>query len=130
MEIPNPLLQVNKTKKLFSITLFKDFPDQLRERRGLIPADKFPEGENKEAVVLNVTLTGAGGAALLRVGFGVLAVDDTLDFGFGDDAFLSQQGGKDFLQVVNVTLILLIVPPCCPPFLALHPSFFYFCFLY
>lgn len=35
-------------------------------------------------------LTGAGGAALLRVDFGVLAVDDTLDLRLGDHTFLSQ----------------------------------------
>lgn len=36
-----------------------------------------------------VLLTGAGGAALLGVDFGVLAVDDTLHLGLGDDTFLS-----------------------------------------
>lgn len=39
-------------------------------------------------------LTGAGGAALLRVDFGILAVDDTLHICLGDDTFLSQPGRK------------------------------------
>lgn len=40
--------------------------------------------------------TGAGGAALLGVSFGVLAVDDTLYLGLGDDTFLTASGYAGF----------------------------------
>lgn len=53
-------------------------------------------------LVLKFILTGAGGAALLWVVFGVFAVDDTLNFCFSDDTFLSQPSGKYFLQFVHL----------------------------
>lgn len=40
--------------------------------------------------------TGAGGAALLGVDLGVLAVDDTLNLRLGDDAFLTAPGYAGF----------------------------------
>lgn len=39
---------------------------------------------------------GAGGAALLGVDLGVLAVDDTLDLGLGDDSFLAASADAGF----------------------------------
>lgn len=45
-------------------------------------------------------LTGAGGAALLGVDFGVLAVDDTLHLCLGDDAFLSQKSSLYSVKMV------------------------------
>lgn len=40
--------------------------------------------------------TGAGGAALLWVDFGVLAMDDTLNVGLSDDTFLTTSGYAGF----------------------------------
>lgn len=58
--------------------------------------------------VIGFVLTGAGGAALLGVDFGVLAVDDTPYLRLSDDTFLSQPGGQQFLQFILETFLLTV----------------------
>lgn len=57
--------------------------------------------ENLTVTQTESVLTGAGGAALLGVDFGVLAVDHTLYIRLSDDTFLSQPAGKSFSQFVH-----------------------------
>lgn len=52
----------------------------------------------RQVYLTQSVLTGAGGAALLGVDFGVLAVDDTLHLRLSDDTFLSQPAGKELLE--------------------------------
>lgn len=68
-------------------------------------------------------LTGAGGAALLRVDFGVLAVDDTLDLRLGDHTFLPQAASTitSLVSAFKRLFLPLIRPPCFPSF---HFCFF------
>ena len=74
-------------------------------------------------------LTGAGGAALLRVDFGVLAVDDTLDLRLCDHTFLSQAARTttSLFSAFKILFPPLVRPPCSPSFhshLITYPHFF------
>lgn len=50
-----------------------------------------------------VILTGTGGAALLGVDFGILAVDNTLHFRLSDHTFLSKPESETFILLVGAT---------------------------
>ncbi len=65
--------------------------------------------------LIEFVLTGAGGAALLGVDFGVLAVDDTLDLRLSDDTFLSQPGGEN---VFSLYILLSVLSVLLLPFLS------------
>lgn len=78
----------------------------------------------RQAYLRPFVLTGAGGAALLGVDFGVLAVDDTLHLRLSDDTFLSGPAGTEHRELlppsfhflpssISVHLILFPSPPRC-----------------